>query len=147
LDAQLRISASSIRRAGPHDAARAAAVLRKEKRRFLRRKLLTYLARILFGSGSSRRRASGRPKRIFAVLYACILLWAVFFLDLSVNFFRYRKALRRRFAEASAFFQNKKPGASSIRAFLFFSPIYETLSPDMPRRGERSPGTGTPFKK
>ncbi len=78
----------------------AADVLRKEKRRFQRGKSMTYFARILCGSGLLAAAGfwaeqSGYP----LLLYACMLLWAMFFLDLSVNFFRYRKALRRRFAE------------------------------------------------
>lgn len=82
----------------------AAGALRREKRRFLRRKLLKYFVRILCGSGLLAAAGlwaeqSGYP----LLLYACALLWAVFFLDLSANFFRYRKALRRRFAEGERF--------------------------------------------
>ncbi|HPD88245.1 MAG TPA: restriction endonuclease [Oscillospiraceae bacterium] len=101
LDAQLRDlsildSESRVRMTLPE----AAAVLRKEKRRFLRRKLLTYLVRILCGSGLLAAAGFWAVQSGYSLLlYACILLWAVFFLDLSVNFFRYRKALRRRFAE------------------------------------------------
>jgi len=78
----------------------AAAALRKEKRLFLRKKLLIYSARVLCGSALFAAAGFWAEREGYpALLYAVILLWAVFFSDLGVNFFRYRRGLRRRFAE------------------------------------------------
>ncbi len=91
----------------------AAAVLRKEKRRFLRRKLLTYFARILCGSGILAAAGFWAEQNGYPLLlFACAALWAVFFADLTVNVLRYRRALRRRFTEGDRLLENgqNRPG-------------------------------------